>query len=235
MPAHLHAGPYLNFVLAGDFTETDGAARRVHAVGMAALNPPGAHHEDLFGPAGARDLTVRMRTDWLVGAVRGDPRLTLLRGDEYDVVRIISALLREMAAPDECSPLVVESALLEMVAAALRLPSRARSQPHWLRAADQLISDRFREDLRLATVAAEVAVHPVHLARSFREQFGVSIGERIRALRIREACRLLAGTKLPLVEIAIAVGFSDQSHFTRVFSRHLRVTPLQYRRLYRAR
>jgi AraC family transcriptional regulator len=233
LPAHLHPDAYVNFVLTGEFTEIDRTGRRLHGSGMVALNPPGAHHVDVIGAAGARDLTVRLPQRWWAEVLAGDAPFALLGAPDYDAPRITSTLLREIAAPDQCSHLVVESVLLEIVAAATRLGSRSRTAPGWLEAADRLIAARFLEDLRLGVVADEVAVHPVHLARRFREWFGVSVGERVRALRVAEGCRLLTTTNLPLAEVAISAGFADQSHFCRVFARHLRTTPLQYRRLHR--
>ncbi|MCY0854617.1 helix-turn-helix transcriptional regulator [Cupriavidus sp. D39] len=50
------------------------------------------------------------------------------------------------------------------------------------------------------------------------------------ALRLERARALLRDTALPLAQVAIACGFSDQSHFTHVFSRALGVSPGNWRR-----
>jgi len=69
----------------------------------------------------------------------------------------------------------------------------------------------------------------VHVARTFRETRGVTIADRIRALRIAEAERLLRHSAMPLAEVALCAGFADQSHFTKSFRRYRGVTPLRYR------
>jgi AraC family transcriptional regulator len=55
------------------------------------------------------------------------------------------------------------------------------------------------------------------------------MGEYLRRFRVREACKRLGGRELTLAEIALQVGFADQSHFTRVFKRLTGLTPGEYR------
>jgi AraC family transcriptional regulator len=56
----------------------------------------------------------------------------------------------------------------------------------------------------------------------------------VRELRVRFLLERLAASDLPLVELALAAGFSDQSHCTREFKKATGMTPAAYRRLLRA-
>ncbi|HXI14462.1 MAG TPA: helix-turn-helix transcriptional regulator [Thermoanaerobaculia bacterium] len=86
-----------------------------------------------------------------------------------------------------------------------------------------------RQQISLASVAREVGVHPVHLARQFRKHYGVSVGERVRFLRVERAKELIAaGMSLP--GVALEMGFADQSHFTRTFMKLAGMSPGMYRR-----
>ena len=78
-------------------------------------------------------------------------------------------------------------------------------------------------------LAQTVGVHPTYLARAFRAQYGLSVGEYGRRLRLAWAAAELARGDTPLAEIAASAGFADQSHFTRVFKTHLGSTPARYR------
>ncbi|SEO91133.1 AraC-type DNA-binding protein [Luteibacter sp. UNC138MFCol5.1] len=69
-----------------------------------------------------------------------------------------------------------------------------------------------------------------HFSRAFKASTGVSPSRWHMERRIREAERLLAQRDIPLVEIAARCGFSDQSHFTNVFSRLRHVSPGAWRR-----
>jgi AraC family transcriptional regulator len=91
------------------------------------------------------------------------------------------------------------------------------------------LHDRFRENLRLADIAAEVGVHPVHLARVFRLSYGAPVGSYARGLRLTWAAGRLRDSGDGIAQIALEAGFFDQSHFTRAFKRHFGMTPLAYR------
>jgi AraC family transcriptional regulator len=82
-------------------------------------------------------------------------------------------------------------------------------------------------------LAQSVGVHPVTLARAFRQAFGCTVGEYVRHLRIERAAHQLAGTELSLAEIALAAGFSDQSHFSNLFRHHTGLSPSKFRQVVR--
>lgn len=53
--------------------------------------------------------------------------------------------------------------------------------------------------------------------------------EYLTAYRIERAVELLQQTDIPVREIAVRVGYTDANYFTKVFKRHLGVTPTEYR------
>lgn len=81
-----------------------------------------------------------------------------------------------------------------------------------------------------AILGARFGVSPSHLARRFREEFGVTVGERIRELRLEAAAERLRQGERPISEIATESGFADQSHLTRLFRKQFGPTPARYRR-----
>ncbi|TML40685.1 MAG: helix-turn-helix transcriptional regulator [Actinobacteria bacterium] len=104
-----------------------------------------------------------------------------------------------------------------------------------LRSAEELLRARLSDRLGLGELAETVGVHPAYLARAFRAHYGLSVGEYGRRLRLAWAAAELAGGETPLAEIATEAGFADQSHFTRVFKRHVGATPARYRERTRSR
>jgi AraC family transcriptional regulator len=134
----------------------------------------------------------------------------------------------ELRALDASSPMIIEGLLLELFGLLVRSDT-PRKTPAWLTEAHAILGRTFAEKPSLSDVAAEVGVHPVHLARAFRHHFGVSVGEHVRALRVAYAReRIAAGVALTVV--AAEAGFADQSHFTRTFTRLLGISPAEYRR-----
>jgi AraC-like DNA-binding protein len=68
-----------------------------------------------------------------------------------------------------------------------------------------------------------------HFARCFRRSVGVPPHTYVKQRRVARAREMLAATDLPVAEIALVLGFSDQSHFTRRFREVTGVPPGAYR------
>jgi AraC family transcriptional regulator len=96
-----------------------------------------------------------------------------------------------------------------------------------------MLHERLPEAPALSGIAAEVGVHPAHLAHEFRRFYGTTAGEYLRRIRVEHAARVVAQTALPLSEVAAAAGFYDQSHFSNAFKRATGATPGQYRAAFR--
>ena len=153
------------------------------------------------------------------------------------MVQLAMRLYSEFRYRDALAPLAMEGLMLELLAAAGRCPaSSADPRPaRWLRQARDLVQGQFSENLSLQDIALAVGVHPAHLARSFRQQYDCTIGDYVRNLRMEQARQQLATTDTPLCDIALAIGYSDQSHFATAFKRHTGVTPTQFRKMCRQR
>ena len=91
-----------------------------------------------------------------------------------------------------------------------------------------LIEDRLTDTLPLDELAAEARMSRYQLLRAFRESFGMTPHAWQLDRRIQHARRLL-DREMPLAEIAIHLGFADQSHFQRAFKQRVAATPGEYR------
>jgi AraC family transcriptional regulator len=96
------------------------------------------------------------------------------------------------------------------------------------RVTDFVIAD-LRQDLSLETLAEQVGYSPYHFARLFRQTVGESPHQFVLRQRIEKAKDLLKATNAPLANVALESGFANQSHLTRIFERHLGLTPKAYR------
>ena len=98
-------------------------------------------------------------------------------------------------------------------------------------AACDRIRDRPGDDWRVADIAASAGVSQQHLGRVFVKHTGLSPRAFIVNARIAAAQAYLRGTSLPAKRIADELGFHDESHFSRQFSRLTGVSPSAYRSL----
>jgi AraC family transcriptional regulator len=97
-----------------------------------------------------------------------------------------------------------------------------------LRQAIEYIEANLTADLRLEQMAENVQMSPYTFGRLFRHSTGLTPHQYVLRARIREAKRLLREGKFPIADISLQLGFSDQSHFTRVFHKMTGVTPKKF-------
>ncbi|MCP3141883.1 AraC family transcriptional regulator [Pyxidicoccus xibeiensis] len=128
-----------------------------------------------------------------------------------------------------------EERLLGLLVALLRrhagVGRRGRRTPACtpgVRRARALLEEDVTRNVSLEELARAARLSPWHLVRAFHQQLGQTPQVYQRALRLRRAQELLAGP-LPMAEVALASGFTDQSHLIKHFGRTLGVTPGAYR------
>lgn len=151
---------------------------------------------------------------WLVPHIRGTPRWfvsskTPLRGLTGEVIGL-AGLMFPIATPEAQRAHFRE---LERVIAHLE--------------------HRYHEDVSVAGLAAVAGLSVPQFNRRFRQLLRLSPMQYVESLRMQEAQRRLATGGESLVEIALAAGFCDQSHFTKRFRKSVGMTPLAYRKRYR--
>lgn len=85
------------------------------------------------------------------------------------------------------------------------------------------------DPLTLAQLARIGGVSPRHLGRLFQAHLGHSVMGYYRRLRLERARSLLRNSALPLTQIALATGFANSAHFSRVYSEAFGQPPSHYR------
>lgn len=91
----------------------------------------------------------------------------------------------------------------------------------------EYLQDCFHENVSLEQLAAIAGLSAFHLSHVFTKEIGVPPHTYQLQVRLKKATDLLAAGK-PLVEVALATGFCDQSHFQKAFKRKFGITPGQY-------
>lgn len=106
------------------------------------------------------------------------------------------------------------------------IPSR---NSELIRQAMIYISERFNTPLTLNEAAAHVHLNPSYFSGLFKSCAGCSFKEYLNMVRIEESKRLLTNTDFSIIDIAVSVGFEDQSYFSKVFKKYTGLTPKQFR------
>ena len=94
----------------------------------------------------------------------------------------------------------------------------------------EFVEENLDRDLSLEAMANEIGVSALYLPRAFKSAVGQSPHKYVLSRRIERARELLRNTDLPIVDVALASGFSSQSHLSNWFVRAVGVPPAAYRR-----
>ncbi|MFD7697394.1 AraC family transcriptional regulator [Streptomyces sp. NPDC059805] len=216
-----------------------GADQYAGAGALALVNPDTPH----TGRAGVPE-------GWRYGAVYPSPQVvaeiaaetTSIRGtpgfvrpvlDDPYAVSLVHQVLR---AADEGNALAADTLLRVAVTRLLRLNGGALPQRE-VRSAGARVAARAREVLErrmaeppsLERLAGDLGASPFALLRAFRDTYGMPPHTWLTDARVRRARRMLDAGVSP-AEAALAVGFTDQPHLNRHFSRIVGVPPGAYQR-----
>jgi signal transduction histidine kinase/DNA-binding response OmpR family regulator len=100
----------------------------------------------------------------------------------------------------------------------------------FMRDVQTAIDDNYTEEnFGVDQLASKVYLSRSQLHRKVKKLFGNSASKLILEKRMKEACRLLRESDLPIGDVAFEVGFSDHSYFTKVFFNHQKTLPSEYR------
>lgn len=229
-PAHVHDQWTVLLVDAGGVDYTLGRSRQQAVAGRVTVLPPHVSHDGRSASPGGFDKRVLYVDErWLPvrltrAAVRA-PSLT-----DPALTGAVSALHAALAAPGDAWEAESRLALVaDRITAHLDRGSAPRpARDAWTA---RTVRDRLDTDdpPPLTDLARELGAHPSHLVRAFRREYGLPPHRYVVGRRLDRARRLLLDG-MPVAEVAVAVGFHDQSHLTRHFRTLLGTTPAAFRR-----
>jgi AraC-like DNA-binding protein len=91
------------------------------------------------------------------------------------------------------------------------------------------IREHCADQVSLAEIASRYGLNPSYFSRLFHLHSGMPLVEFINRARIQKSCQLLKRSDAGIVEIALAAGYNNLSHFNRYFRRITGMSPREYR------
>ncbi|WP_052869621.1 AraC family transcriptional regulator [Streptomyces niger] len=239
-PRHSHDGFVLGAVSGGieEVGLPEGTVRAGHG-SVVMINPEVPHTARAGVDEGWTYSTLYTSAELVAGiaaettTLRGTPGFTQTSVMDVHTARLIHEVHR---AAEEGNALAADSVLRIIVARLLHahggsLPTRTPRTAGALRAARarDILQERLAEPPTLEELAAQLETSPFALLRAFKDAYGMPPHTWLTDLRIRRARRLLESGSMP-AEAAAAVGFTDQPHLNRHFTKIVGVPPGAYRR-----
>jgi AraC family transcriptional regulator len=172
----------------------------------------------------------------------GSDRLEItpqIRIDDSVIEQIGRMLLMEAEAKGSTGRLYADSLATAMAAHLIKRYSNRRQAikdytgglpKYRLKRVIEYINENLEEDISLDSLAALAQMSAYHFARCFKQSTGLAPIQYIIKYRIERAKVLLKETDLSIAEIAYQLGFSNQSHFNKLFTKLTRTTPGNYRK-----
>lgn len=240
-PRHLHEEYVLSVMTDGaEVLNCRGSTYTAPAGTVLLLNPGEWHANYAQGPAGYAYWTIYPSVSLLQSSVR---KITDTEGDApllggapviHDESLRQSLLSLHCAVERQASALELEAHFLECTACLLPHSTSAKltaydttSGINQVRIVREYLEARYAQTITLSELAARVQISPFHLLRLFRDQVGLPPHEYQTHLRIAGAKTLLRQGH-SVSEVALAMGFADQSHLTRHFRRIVGITPARF-------
>ena len=230
LPMHCHERGYLYIVLTGSQVKTTTRDRYSRHTGEVGLVWPDQMHADEYLQTPTRTFCISVPFEE-AGWERLPPNATNLAAHPCSDAFV--RLYREVRRIHGHDTLQLESlgwcVLDHLFAKSLEVEHGCS----WLRRVRDRLHEEPLDTPRLGDLADDAGVHQSHLARSFKSQYGRTIGDYARRLRIQIAMDWLVSTNEPLAYLAHDLGFFDQAHFCHVFKKHTGCTPAEYQRMLR--
>jgi AraC family transcriptional regulator len=159
--------------------------------------------------------------------------------DDATVCSLGRAMLPALSHPDQASRLFVDHILLALGIHVAQTyggmrsppqPARGGLAPWQARRAKEILCANLDGRVPIEEVARQCRLSVSHFSRAFRRSMGAAPHNWLLARRVELAKEKLRDDRLSLLEVALACGFADQSHLTRVFTRMVGVSPGAWRR-----
>ena len=168
----------------------------------------------VFRRSGQTEQVINLSSLILRTAAEGDPAERMLC---HYLMRSVLEIVQIMGSSQEAAPLPSDTA--------------GSGAGTLCRDVENYLNDHYMEEITLEETAKRFYVSPWYLSHLFKEETSYNFKQYLLRLRIGEAQMRLTLTDDSIAEIALACGFHDPAYFSRLFARHIGVSPLKYRKM----
>ena len=161
--------------------------------------------------------------------------ISLSPSEASNILRLMKSFLREIEEkPDGFWKCRSRSNLLEILFILFKIAQEGNKV---FEAEDSLsgriihyINCSYRDKISVADLCARFETNRTTLSKLIRLETGYSLIDYVNKTRVSAACLILRDTKLPVDEVSFRTGFNDPAHFSRIFKKHIRISPGEYRK-----
>lgn len=225
---HYHENSYISLLVKGAYEEKNKTDDKLLETGQAIFRPGIYSHANDFQFQGGTCFNIEFKK---TGIEQLDYSFTVPEkmnlypsGSLSSIYRLFHYFIQD-AQEDLYTELI-----LDVFNEIGRGPAGKTSLP-WIGCVKDILENEHEEHHTIHSIAGRVFVHPVYMARAFKEQTGYTLGEYQLIHKLRKTISFLLNTGMPLNEIAFRTGFYDPAHFTHSFKMMYGLSPKKFRLL----
>ena len=222
---HSHSNFHLCIVVDGSFEEINNSKVVECKKQTVRISKPSAKHEIYFGSDGGECIIIQLNNRF---ANINNPWFHFNEDSFYNFYSSYIFDFFNSRNINKISPSTLEIALRKFLASCLNNNDEF-SEPDWLKEVKYFIDSNPSFSFDSAKIANKVGVHRVHLSRTFSKLMGCTLQEYIILKKLETAHSFLNESDLNISSVAYEAGFSDHSHFHKLFKRYFNTNPLLYK------
>lgn len=225
IPEHYHENAYLSLLINGAYEETNRKEETIVTPGEIVFRPAGYNHTNHFSKAGGKCLNIELKKDLLQ---KYDLDKLIPKGAAVYKAGVFEYLYRVLYSfTNDVAADLSEEYILNWLAAHSenKIPVRLV----WLPKVKTILETEFDVHHTIQSIADRVFVHPIYLARAFKEREGLTIGEYQLKARVKKAMELLFNSGMSVAQIGYTTGFTDAAHLIRSFRLYYQISPGKFR------
>jgi AraC family transcriptional regulator len=224
---HYHDNAYLSILLNGYYLEDNKADKKIIEPGQILFRPKDYVHQNTFENQGGTCFNIEFKSDW-----NKELDLSLKLPKHYNhyhtgTFHSLYKLLLDFKTNHYRSDLAKEYLydwLFEINYQSITTPNLV-----WLGKIKAILENEINTFHTLNDLAETAHVHPIYLARAFKQKMNTTIGEYQLKAKLSKALHALLNSTQSISDIAFAHGFHDDAHFIKAFKNRHAISPLQFR------
>jgi len=229
MQPHSHKNGYLSIIIEGEVLESCNGKEYKRSPGMAVYHPAYGVHSNLLVSEYARLFHIELLKDYSRANFKKSGDFQIIFDEK--VIKLIREIYFGFHKGDKLDLLTEIGIDVLSKVSKSNCKSRYLRRPDWLKYIIDFIDYNYSQYITLEILSEEVAIHPVHISRSFKKYMQCSFSSYIIKIRIEKACEKIKASNTQLCTVAYEVGFFDQSHFSKCFKKYTGLAPSQYKEL----
>ena len=162
------------------------------------------------------------------------PQVSLIKNiSQYPTMKaLLDTFSREYTENDESNEIVLKGliyAFLGEIYYHSVFIEQILPEENSLKSVIKYCPENFKSNITLEILEKEIHLNKYYISHLFSDKFKISFTEYVNLLRLTEACKLLANTKMTISKISAASGFNTTRTFNRAFMKKFGMSPIQYR------